>query len=138
MTDHHCTARTRSPVGRTHGLGCETPPMDQRQLARILNGGRCDRCRVGATGFVGSRWYADDTTGKGTFVATRAFGARDLALGLGTIGALDAGEAADRWLRMGVVCDAVDAAATLLATRHIGVKGRLPRSWSPSGPPSLG
>ncbi len=128
MTDHHCTARTRSPVGRTHGLGCETPPMDQRQLARILNGGRVviGAASVVAPGFVGSRWYADDTTGKGTFVATRAFGARDLALGLGTIGALDAGEAADRWLRMGVVCDAVDAAATLLAIRHIGVKRALP------------
>ncbi len=102
--------------------------MDQRQLARILNGGRVviGAASIVAPGFVGQRWFADEATGKGAYVATRAFGARDLALGLGTIGALDAGEAADRWLRMGVVSDAVDAVATVLACRHIGWKRALP------------
>lgn len=102
--------------------------MDARQLARILNGGRIV---VGATaviapGFLGRRWFADESTPPGASVAIRAFGGRDLALGLGTVQALDAGEPAARWLQMGVVSDAIDAVATVVALRHIGARRAIP------------
>jgi hypothetical protein len=45
----------------------------------------------------------------------RLFGVRDIALGLGV--ATTGGEAQNAWLRAGVVCDAADFAAGLLARR---------------------
>jgi hypothetical protein len=45
----------------------------------------------------------------------RLFGARDVALGIGTLQAT--GEARKQWLRIGVAVDAADAAAALAAGR---------------------
>ena len=45
----------------------------------------------------------------------RLFGIRDIALGVGTLSTT--GEAQRQWLTLGVVCDAADAAAGVLAGR---------------------
>jgi hypothetical protein len=102
--------------------------MDERQIARFLNGGRI---LVGAAsvlfpGFVGRRWVGEGGTSTEAKLLARTFGVRDLALGLGTIQALGAGEPAARWLRMGVLSDGVDAAATVLALGGIGWRRGLP------------
>jgi len=51
----------------------------------------------------------------------RAFGARDLALGVGSYLALsdEKSDAAKTWLQLSAVSDATDAVATLLAARHL-------------------
>ena len=46
----------------------------------------------------------------------RLFGVRDLALGVGVL--TTEGEARRRWLQLGLVCDAADAAAGLIAGRN--------------------
>jgi hypothetical protein len=46
----------------------------------------------------------------------RLFGVRDIVLGLGTM--TSEGEAQNAWLRAGLVCDAADFAAGLLARRN--------------------
>lgn len=50
---------------------------------------------------------------------SRMLGARDLALGLGAVIALDRGAPVRGWLEGAAVSDAVDAVATLLARRHL-------------------
>ena len=114
--------------------------MDERQLARLLNGGRIviGAASIVAPGFVGGRWYTNPGDSKGVNVATRAFGVRDLALGLGTVQALDAGEPAARWMNMGILCDVVDAGATLLAGRHVGWKRAVPTLMVAAGAAALG
>lgn len=49
----------------------------------------------------------------------RAVGARDLAVGLGALVALRRRAPARGWFEAAVLCDAVDAAATLLAFRRL-------------------
>lgn len=91
--DHHYVARLIG-LGRI-GLG----------LAMVLAPRRLGRVWVGAA--------AD--LGEGRMV-TRIAGARDIALGYGTIKALDAGDPATRdWVTVAGACDVVDAAATLMA-----------------------
>ena len=46
----------------------------------------------------------------------RLFGVRDLVLGVGTLRA--EGDARKLWLQAGIVCDAADAAASLLGRRN--------------------
>lgn len=68
-----------------------------------------------------------DAASTGGRVLARALGARDLALGIGALGAMrstsegDATEGGIAWARMGVLADALDAAVTA------GAFGLLPR-----------
>ena len=52
-------------------------------------------------------------------VLARAFGARDLAIGLGIVIALDRGTPVRGWIEAGVLSDALDTAASLLAGSSI-------------------
>jgi hypothetical protein len=52
----------------------------------------------------------------------RLFGIRDIALAAGVLSTT--GEARDLWLRLGLVCDAADAVAAILAGRN----GSLPKA----------
>ena len=94
--------------------------MDERQLARYLSMGRIV---MGVSGVLAPRTFARNIAGPaaadpaGTFV-TRSWGVRDAALGFLTLEALDRDDAGGL-LRVGVVCDAVDAAAAVLAYRHL-------------------
>ena len=91
--------------GRPHAR----PPPRPRPGGR----GRRPDARAGArrSGLVRPRRAA----GPGTRVATRALGARDLAIGLGTAYAAGQGDGARPWLLAGVLADATDLAATLRA-----------------------
>jgi hypothetical protein len=58
---------------------------------------------------------------------TRTVGIRDLALGAGTIAALQAGSPGDvrRWIAAGLTSDALDLVASLASARLVGTRGAL-------------
>jgi hypothetical protein len=70
-----------------------------------------------ATPDLAAQWAGDDARSPGARLITRGLGARDAALGLGTLAA--AGDPAQlrRWLLASTVCDAADFAATLAGPR---------------------
>lgn len=100
--------------------------MDERQLLRIVSAGRVvlGASALALPGTVGRTWVGDG--GPGAKVFARVFGVRDVALGVATVQALDAGRPVRDLARLGAACDAVDAAATLLAARSIGLRRALP------------
>jgi hypothetical protein len=59
-------------------------------------------------------------------VLTRIAGARDIALGVGTLLALREGTPARRWLQVAAAVDATDALASLGALRHLTARRSLP------------
>ena len=66
-------------------------------------------------GLAGRMWIGSDAARRPVKVLARAFGARDLAIGLGIVIALDRGTPARGWIEAGVLSDALDTAASLLA-----------------------
>ena len=66
-----------------------------------------------APGTAARGWIGVDATRPGTRVITRALGARDLALGLGIVIAIDRGAPVRGWLEASALSDAVDFLATL-------------------------
>jgi hypothetical protein len=78
-----------------------------------------------APGTAGRRWIGPSATDPSVKVMTRAMGARDLALGFGTLRAIEDGAPLRTWAVLGVLSDGVDAVATLLALRRLG-RGALP------------
>ena len=64
---------------------------------------------------VAMRMWLGPPTGGSNVVATRALGARDAALGWGTLRALETGEAPGPWVMASAGADGVDAAASLLS-----------------------
>lgn len=102
--------------------------MDYRQLVRTLAAGRIF---IGTTlvlfpGFAASQWIGSSARETEVKVLTRAMGVRDLALGAGTLQALETGESARSWVLMGALSDAVDLVATGVAIRRIGLRRALP------------
>lgn len=102
--------------------------MDHRQLARGIAAGRVvvGAALIAAPGAAGARWIGDAAHQPAVKVFTRALGVRDLALGLGALQALDADAPAEPWVTLGMLSDAVDLAATLLAVRALGLRRALP------------
>jgi hypothetical protein len=95
--------------------------MDARTLARLQALGRVG---LGTALAVAPRrsaapWLGRDARRPGTQVATRAFGARDVGLGLGAAYAAGQGTGARPWLLAGVVADSADFVATLRERRHL-------------------
>jgi hypothetical protein len=66
-------------------------------------------------GLAGRLWIGPDAGRRAVKVLGRAFGVRDLALGLGVAIALERGAPVRGWVEGGVLSDAVDVAATLAA-----------------------
>lgn len=100
--------------------------MDPLDTVRALNAGRAG---MGATlvavpSLVARTWLGPDGRRPAAKVALRAMGARDLAIGVGALRAVDRGEAVAPWLLAGIVADGADAAATLLAFRQLPRAGR--------------
>jgi hypothetical protein len=60
-------------------------------------------------------WIGDDALRPAVKVVIRGFGARDLALGLGVVIAIDRGAPVRGWLEGSALADAGDFVATLLA-----------------------
>lgn len=66
-------------------------------------------------GFAGRLFGLDPAGNPQAPYLSRLFGVRDIALGLGTL--QSSGEARQRWLQLGVLCDAADTAAAELGRR---------------------
>ncbi len=91
--------------------------MEPRESALLLARARI---AVGAAfvlfpSLAGRMWIGSDAARRPVKVLARAFGARDLAIGLGVVIALDRGTPARGWIEAGVLSDAIDTAASLLA-----------------------
>jgi len=63
----------------------------------------------------GRFWIGSEAARRPVKVLARAFGARDLAIGLGVVIALDRGTPVRGWIEAGALSDAIDTCASLLA-----------------------
>jgi hypothetical protein len=81
-------------------------------------------------------WLGSDAARPGTRVATRGLGARDMALGAGTLAA--GGTDLQRWVAAGILADAADLLATLAAGNSLPRAGRLLVGAVASGGAALG
>ena len=91
--------------------------MEARDLAVGLAGGRIAIGVVSlvAPGRLGRAMMRSDGDSRATRLILRALGARDLALGLGVLTALDRDGPVHGWLRASAVVDGLDAVGCLLA-----------------------
>ena len=90
--------------------------MEPREIALAQARGRMavGAAFVLAPGLAGRIWVGRDALRPGAKVLARAFGARDLALGLGVVIAIDRGAPVRGWLEGSALSDAVDFCASLL------------------------
>jgi hypothetical protein len=95
--------------------------MEARDLAVGLAGGRIAIGVVSllVPGVVGRAMMGADGDSRGARIFLRVVGARDLALGVGVLAALDRDAAVRGWLRASAVVDGLDAAGSLLARNHL-------------------
>jgi hypothetical protein len=95
--------------------------MEPRELALWHARGRqlVGAAFVLAPGLAGRAWIGSDASRRPVKVLARAFGARDLAIGLGIVIALDRGAPVRGWLEGAALSDAVDTLASLLAGNSI-------------------
>jgi hypothetical protein len=100
---------------------------DDREIARNLALGRVllGAVMVLLPRFFGRRWVGAAADSAGTRVVIRGFGARDIALGMATLDALDEDRPVNQLIQLGVLCDAVDAGAVLVAGRGVPLTKRL-------------
>jgi hypothetical protein len=91
-----------------------------------------------APGLAGSAWIGSDARRRPVKVLARAFGARDLAIGLGVVIALDRGTPVRGWIEAGVLSDAIDTAASLVAGSSIRPAIRWPCVALGAGSAALG
>jgi hypothetical protein len=89
--------------------------MQPRDVALALARGRIviGAALLLAPGLAGRLWIGPDAERSAVKVVTRALGARDLALGLGVVIALDRGAPVRGWLEACTLADVVDLGATL-------------------------
>ena len=95
--------------------------MEARDLAVGLSGGRIAVGVVSllAPGLVGRAMLVPGGDSGGVRFFLRVVGARDLALGVGVLVALDRNGPVRGWLQASAVADGLDAAGSLLARRHL-------------------
>jgi hypothetical protein len=95
--------------------------MEVRDLAVGLAVGRIAIGVVSllAPGVVGRAMMSPHADSGGTRFFLRVIGARDLALGIGVLAALDRNAPVHGWLRASAVVDGLDAAGSLLARHHL-------------------
>ena len=72
-----------------------------------------------APSLVGRLWISEDADRPRTKMMLRGLGIRDAAIGIGVIFALNRDAPVRGWLEAGVLADAGDAAAALVAFRHL-------------------
>jgi hypothetical protein len=77
-------------------------------------------------GIAGRMWIGSDAARRPVKVLARAFGVRDLAIGLGVVIALDRGTPVRGWIEAGALSDAIDTCASVLAGSSIHPAIRLP------------
>lgn len=104
------------------------PTVDHRSIVRLLAAGRIaiGTAALLAPSRVTRGWVGPDGATPGGRTVTRGLGARDVALGLGVLDALERGEpSARRWVQASALADLGDATATLAAFRQLPKVGRL-------------
>lgn len=99
--------------------------LHEEDLARMLSAGRI---AIGALLMLSPAkvmkvWTGDAPT-PGLKHAARSLGARDIAIGTGTLVALDRGKDVGRWLQAQAISDASDALGTVIAFKHMPRLGR--------------
>jgi hypothetical protein len=101
--------------------------LDDRDIARLLSVGRvvAGGLLLVAPRLAARAWTGEELDSSVSAMAVRGLGARDMAIGMGTLAALEHGGDIGGWLRAGAVSDATDAFSVL---SHFG---RLPgiRRW---------
>ncbi len=65
-------------------------------------------------------WTGEEVVEAQTDLAVRGMGVRDVAIGVGLVGAVDSGASVGPWLRAGAIADAGDAFSTLTSWRGLG------------------
>lgn len=95
--------------------------LDERDLARLLSLARIGFgvAAVFAPRRFGRLWTGERTSSVTAKVATRGLGARDIALGMGTLLALEGDGRVSRWLEAQALADASDTASTLFGFREL-------------------
>jgi len=95
--------------------------VDARDVALAQARGRIavGAAMLAAPGLASRAWIGDDGARPATKVIVRAFAARDLALGLGVLIALDRGAPVRGWLEGSALADMGDLVGTLLAGSSI-------------------
>ena len=90
--------------------------MDPRPLVRLLAGARVliGAALVTAPRTAGRLWLRADAESPATAVALRGLGVRDVALGLGTLAAMESGGTVRRWLEAGALADLGDTTAMVV------------------------
>jgi hypothetical protein len=101
--------------------------MEDRELARMLGFGRMV---IGATMVLAPRkaargYMGDELASFSTHMAVRGMGARDIALGMGLLVALDNDGDVPRWLEAGALADAGDFLSALANFRELPALRRL-------------
>lgn len=108
-------------VGPTHYRRLMTPPISH-SLARLVAVGRIGiGCTALAAPTLMTRpWIGEAAGAADARLLARTMGGRDLALGLGTLRALQMDDSEARpWVALAGMADAVDATVTLLAFRRL-------------------
>ncbi len=96
----------------------------------VLAGLALGRLAIGAalvakpTSEVGAGWIGEDAQRPTAALLFRSVGARDMALALGTLGAMRDGSRLRPWLLGATLADAVDLTATLGAGNAVPLKGK--------------
>jgi hypothetical protein len=101
------------------------------------------RIAVGAAfvllpGLAGRMWIGSPASWRPVKVLARAFGARDLAIGLGIVIALDRGTPVRGWIEAGMLSDAIDTCASVLAGNSIPAAIRWPAIAVGAGSTAIG
>jgi len=91
-----------------------------------------------APGAAGRRWIGEPASDPRVKVALRGLGARDLALGLGALRALDRGEPARGWVQLAAVGDATDAVSSIVGARRLGLARAVATLVTAGGAAALG
>lgn len=97
--------------------------MDARLAARLLAAGRLGFgvALFAAPATAGRLWFGQ-TPGVAGKTALRGLGARDVAIGVGTLLAADEGGHLEPWLDASVVADVADSVAIILARNELDPK----------------
>lgn len=94
--------------------------MEARMATIALAAGRI---AIGTAAFVAPRavmrgWIGAAANDRGTQIAVRGLAVRDVALGLGTLAALDDPGRTKNWIEAGIIADAGDFTATAMGGRE--------------------